>query len=180
MKVYYDTYPAIAFIANREFSNLEYSPFNTEVEPLISFLTLEEALHILFAKEKYKEKWYPSLSKEEAFDEFITDILSSYSFVSLEEVTRLLAKYKTSIEDRLLEIVNLLNVKHNFIGNIGRKKLPGFMDLFHFILADLTADIIVTTDSTFRKLESIKTIRLKKIVILNEETLEVDDIILFD
>ena len=40
MNVYYDTTPAIAFIA-RKVREHKYSPFNKDIEPFISFITLE-------------------------------------------------------------------------------------------------------------------------------------------
>ena len=172
MKVYYDTYPAIAFIA-RKIREHKYSPFNKNIEPFISFITLEEALHVLFSREEYKEKWYPGKSKKEAYVFFIQDILSTYKII--EERTD---HYEIIMQ--LLDIITKLDEEYGYIERIKvRSNLPGFMDLIHFIFADKSCEIFITTDNAFEKLSRIKANKIKRIVVLNEENLSIEKEIVF-
>lgn len=171
MKVYYDTYPAIAFIA-KKIRDHEYSPFNKNIEPFISLITFEEALHVLFSKESYREKWYPEKSKEEAYITFVQDLLSTYKII--DEIN----SHKMIMQ--LLDVINKLNTEYGYIEKINvRSKFPGFIDLIHFILADEVCDIFITTDKGFEKLERIKTKKLSKIIILDEESLSIEKEIIF-
>ena len=167
MKVYYDTYPAVAFTIKKLKDHL-YSPYSKNILPCISIIGIEEALHVLFSKEKYKEEWYPNMSKFEAYKNFIQDLLSIFKIIDITENMEITRKY--------LDIIGILNRELDYINKIKvNSKLPGFADLLHFSIADHECEVFLTTDSAFRTLNIIKTERIKKIIILNEKDLSIEN-----
>ena len=167
MKIYYDTAPIIMFISLKDRSH-EYSPFNQDIDPYISFITLEEALHVLFSKKAYKY-WYPNIEKRDAYEIFVQDLLKTCNILE-EDIN----SYNLVL--KLLDNIKILNDNYNYINKIKPySNLPGFMDLIHFILADEFCEIFVTTDKAFEKIKEIRTKNLKKIVLLDEKDLKLID-----
>ncbi|HIP90657.1 MAG TPA: hypothetical protein EYH22_03840 [Candidatus Nanopusillus sp.] len=120
-------------------------------------------MHVLFSKEKYRDKWYPGKSKKEAYITFIQDLLSVY-----EIITDNINSYEILM--LFLDIIKQLDREYSYIEKIKvHLDLPGFMDIIYFIFADRTCEILITTDRSFKKFEKVQTKKLKKIVILDEE-----------
>ncbi|BFI73158.1 hypothetical protein YN1_1450 [Nanoarchaeota archaeon] len=166
MKVYYDTYPAIAF-SIKKIKNHAYSPYSENITPYISIIGIEEALHILFSRERYKDEWYPNMSKSEAYEKFIEDMMSIYKIIDIKENKQITIKY--------LNIIGALNKSIDYINNVKiHSSVPGFNDLLHFSISDLICEVFLTTDSSFKTLEKVKTENIKEIVILDEKDLSIE------